>query len=229
MKTLFSKKKRKKKSLHLYLLFVLLAQIALPSASFASGYTENLFLCDMGIMNPDRSNTRGVDYVEYLQNERSNMIHGSYAWSTAIDIAKTKIQNYERWNPAFGINDVSFNLDSEFYGTEYYLEYCYTWDRVLPLDPILYTLTFTSELPIEIPHTQFETSSTCSIKSEDGHSTENTKYPQTPEIEIMLNPDQVSMRCTIRLSFKELTGNIYRPHNQDLGAIDPKVQIKVEP
>jgi len=211
-----------------YGMFTILTQLVLTSSSFANGYSQNIYLCDMGIRNLNHSNNSGVNYMEYLQNGNSQVIQENTNWTSALDRASQLILNYDRWNPAFSIDNISVNLGSDFYGAQYYLEYCYSWDRQAPMDSIQYAITFTPTLKANIPNTEMQTDTKCSIKFKDGHVVDSDS-PQSDYVQTLLEDGKVSMRCTIRLTFKEATGNIQRPHNNDLGEVNPQINVKVEP
>lgn len=201
------------------------------SGSHAAGHVDQLYLCDLGITNPDRTNRYGVDYVEYTQNSHKYLGQATPTTYSAATVAAQQIVGYDRWKSNFGIDNVYFNLDSEFYGSSYYLEYCFTWDRLPPMDNIQYTVKVSTAMPIEVPYTTLNTDSKCSLVSLNSgvQSVNNAAFDKTSAFEMILLPNVVGMRCTIRLSLQETAGGILRPHNNDLGAVDPQVRIQVTP
>ena len=209
-------------------ILAVLVQLFLSSTSFALGYTHNIYLCDVGMMNSDFSNSRGVDYVEYTQNGQVQRVGANTAWTSAFQRAPQQIMGYDRWNPSFGIEEVTFALNSDYYGTQYYLEYCYMWDRQAPFDAVQYSTLFTPTLYAPIPNTTMTVDTKCSIQFKNGSVIDNDS-PQTPVVETLLDENKTSMRCTIRLTFKETATNIQRPHNSDLSAVNPQIKVKVDP
>lgn len=213
------------------------------SLAHAETYTHQIYLCDMGMMNPGTTGSRGVDYMEYMQNGRKETVLATPAWSSAAVIAGQKILGFDRWNSAYAINDVGFNLESDFYGSQYYLEYCYMWDRDphAPGTPgggnytIQYSFVVSAEIPVQIINTAINMNSKCDVQNKN-HKVRSSEFLQTPLFQELLEPDEVSMRCTIRLTFKEETvGLLLRPHNNVVdGAVqpetlDPQIKIKVTP
>jgi hypothetical protein len=212
---------------------VSIAIISLISAFFgapamAVGYVENLYLCDLGIMNSNSYNKLGVDYIHYFQNDKNLGVSASSRFSSALNNATNLDSHFDRWDPLTGINDVSINLESDFYGAEYYLEYCYTWDRTLPSDNLNYDIKFTTSLPSAVPSTQLSVDTNCSLKANNG-VVANTSISDSAIVINTMTTDFSSMRCTIKLNFKE---DIYlktRPHNGDLVGVDPHITVKVTP
>lgn len=212
--------------------FAMIIIIALISVitemSAEAGYTENLYLCDLGIMSINNSNQLGVDFIQYTQNGKTLSVSTSTHFSTALNVATILNPSFDRWNPTTGINDVSINLESDFYGSQYYLEYCYTWDRILPSDNLNYEVTFTSRLSTVVPFTQLSADTNCSLKANNG-TVINTSVSQSFIATNSITTDFSSMRCTIKLSFKENLNFIARPHNGDDLGINPNITVRVSP
>lgn len=202
--------------------------IIFGTSNLYAGYTENLYLCDMGIKNVNFSNALGVDFIQYSQNGRTLNLSASSNYTTALDQALRLNPSFDRWNPLTGINDVSIDLGSDYFGAQYYLEYCYTWDRTLPTDNINYDVTFTSSLPNAVPFTQMGVDTNCSLMANNG-AVINTQVAQSFTATNYLSTDFTSMRCTIRLTFTEDSFFIKRPHNGNALGIDPNVTTRVSP
>jgi hypothetical protein len=200
----------------------------LAITALATGYTENLYLCDLGIINSNSTNQLGVDFIQYTQNEKTLSVSAQTTYSTALNKSTRINPAFDRWTPANGLNDISINMESDFYGSQYYLEYCYTWDRTAPSDNINYDVTFISSLPTAVPFTQMSVDTNCSIKANDG-AVINTETSKTPVTNNLLTTDLVGMRCTIKLNFKEDSFFIARPHNGDYLGINPNITVKVNP
>jgi hypothetical protein len=209
-------------------LFINLITMFIAMPSFAGGYTENLYLCDLGMKSSNIFNERGVDFIQYVQNGRNLSVNATPVLSSALSLATNNNSLFDRWSSLNGITDVSINLESDFYGTQYFLEYCYTWDRVLPTDNINYDVTFISSLVSTITSTQFSVDTRCSIMANNG-AVVNTLNSNSFVTTNLLSIDFSSMRCTIRLNFKEDTFSISRPHNGGLLNIDPNITVRVSP
>lgn len=210
------------------LAIISLTSILFITNSMAAGYTEKLYLCDLGIKSSNSSNQLGVDFIQYKQLEKTLSVTASNQFSTALSVAMGLNSGFDRWNPSTGINDVSINLESDFYGSEYYLEYCYTWDRILPTDNLNYDVTFITSLSNAIPFTQVGVDTRCSIKANNG-SIMNTSTLQSPTAKNLITTDFSSMRCTIKFNLKEDSYFIVRPHNGDFIGIDPNISVRVSP
>jgi hypothetical protein len=196
--------------------------------AFASGYAENIYLCDLGILNSNSANERGVDFIQYTTNGRNLSVSSASYLSTALNASLNLNPSFDRWNTANGIDDVSINLESDYLGAQYFLEYCYTWDRILPTDNLNYDVTFITTLPASVPYTQFSVDTKCSLMANNG-AVVNTEILQSSIATNSLSTDFSSMRCTVRLNFKEDSFFTARPHNGGLLNIDPQVTVKVSP
>ena len=206
---------------------VFLSTVFALSSAFAAGYSENLYLCDLGIISSNTLNERGVDFIQYSLNAQTSSVSAYLSYSTALTNALNLDAAFDRWNPANGIENVSINLESDYYGTQYFLEYCYTWDRLAPVDNTYYDVNFSASLPTVIPFTNFTADTKCSLMDSNAAVT-NVAVLQSLTATVPLTSDFISMRCTIRLNFTESAGFTARPHNGGLLDIDPGVTVKAE-
>ena len=198
--------------------------VAFPA--FAGGFTESLYLCDLGIMNSNNLSQKGVDFIQYQEEGKAFDISATQNFSSALTNATNLNSSYDRWNLTNGIENVSINLQSDFYGAQYYLEYCYKWDRVLPSDNFNYNVTFITSLPVAVPNTQFSVDTKCSQKNLSG-AVIDTPNSQSTITTNTVTTDFASMRCTVRLNFKENPYFTPRPHNGGLLDINPNITVRV--
>ena len=210
-----------------YIILGLISLSSLPSAD-AAGYTEALYLCDLGIKNSNSLNQQGVDFVQYSQMGRNLNVSAGTEFTSALSMATQANSSFDRWDENTGLDNVSINLESELYGVEYYLEYCYKWDRIMPSDNINYDVTFFTNLPNAVAHTIPNIVTNCSIKANNGNIIDtpvSSSFVSTNTI----TTDSTSMRCTIRINFKEDSFFTARPHNGGLVGVDPNITVKVRP
>ncbi len=195
-----------------------------------ASYTENLFLCDLGIMNSNTSNQLGVDSIQYTQFGKTMSLSAlsTSLFTSQLEAAKNFNGAYDRWDASIGMTDIFVNLDSDFYGSRYYLEYCYTWNRAVPSDNLNYEIKFSASLPIELPSTRVSVDTKCSMLGSKGDVVSN-EYLQSFKATNTLSTDVVSMRCTVRLNFVEDSFTKSRPHDGSAFQLDPNVSIEVSP
>lgn len=202
--------------------------------SFAVDYTENLYLCDLGIKNSNTSNQLGVDFIEYFQSNRNLSVNAGINFNTASNYIQNYDPAFSLWLPNYAIDNASINLETDFYGSQYFLQYCYTWDRTIPPNnngtsisstPMSYNVTFNTSIMGPIPMTQVSGVTDCSILSSAGYVNQVTS--QTLDVINSLSSDSISMRCTIKINFIEDTFGGMRPHNGGVVDINPIVNVSV--
>lgn len=195
--------------------------------SFAS-YSHNLTLCDLGLRNGNSFNQLGVDFIQYSLAGRVTSVTAGANFSSAVNQELSGNSLYNQWDINNGISDVSMNLGSDYFGTEYYLQYCYTFDRQLPNDNITYEVTTLSSMPVNVPETLWTSDTTCSLKYSNGVII-NSQSLNASNVTNLITTDIVSARCTIKLNFTESSYFKLRPHSGDPLSIDPSVIVRVAP
>jgi hypothetical protein len=196
--------------------------------AYADGYGHDLYLCDLGIKNANSLNQFGVDFIQYFQNAQLRNVFSTNEFSTVLAQNIRNNSSFDRWSSTNAIENVSINLESDFYGSQYFLEYCYNWERIMPTDNLNYEVSFLTMLRSPISNTQFSVDTICSLMANNGVVT-NEVNMQSNQATLFLSTDYKSMRCTIKLNFKEDISFATRPHNGGDLNIDPVINVKVNP
>lgn len=206
----------------------LLSMLALTAGAdaLAGGYTQDLFLCDVGIRSPGTAAALGVDYLTYKFKDKRLTLMGGMTLSSAV---KAATDPYDRWDTNNQLKDVDLNLESDYYGTMYYLEYCYKWERVLPSDSVVYAVTLMLAQPsVPITHTNIAVTTTCVTKTAAGAFLTQNASDWVP-VYTQLGTDMNAVRCTVRFTFNEVADGSRRPHSLDYENDSPQISVKVEP
>ena len=200
--------------------------------ALAVGYQEELFLCDLGIRNPDTSNSLGVNLIRFRRGERPRTLRASPVLTSAY---ATSPEVYDRWVQGNALTDVEFDLGADYYGSEYFLEFCYKWERTVPADRVDYSVILNLTpgsglgygLGSGMSNTRLGVDTTCVAKDNAGvFFTQNFKGSLQPAT--ILGPDKVALRCIVRFSYVETNEGVRRPHSLEYD-IDPIIVVKVEP
>lgn len=197
-------------------------------AATTPAYTESLYLCDLGIKNANTTNQLGVDFIEYTQVGRNEEVGSGINFVTASNLISAIDPLFNLWSSNYGITNVSIDLESDNFGSQYYLQYCYNWIRntAKSNNNGSYKVNFTTTLPTTITNTQASGVTDCSIISTKGVVTQVTTKGLTALSS--LSGNSASMRCTIKINYIEDILAGARPHNGDAIDINPVVKVSVQ-
>ena len=199
----------------------------LSQSAWAAGYIHDAFVCDVGIRNPDRTNRLGVDSVGFTRAGRTQSVAGTPEGVSAVLSA---IEKYDRWDSANALTEVAVNLGSDFFGSEYFVEFCYRWDRMAPVDATDYTIDLSLLLNAVPQHVNVNADTNCLLQNKNG-STVNRRVPGAERVQIAVGADFVNLRCGIRFTFTEVKDGSRRPHQISTTGLEsePQIKVKVEP
>ncbi len=204
--------------------FLLVFWLGLMGNVQAQGYTHSLFLCDLGLQSLSGSNDLGVNFVTYDQLG----VGRSFGAINSIQKASQKVPaGTDLWLEANQISNVLFNLESDYYGTEYYWDYCYVWNRE-QLNETLFSININVVTPPEIDNTLITFQTECTSRSilntlitQTSVNTNNTTWN--------MPSNQVELKCIIRYTFREENFTVRRPHQTRLDNLTSQIGITVDP
>ncbi|MBI2522632.1 MAG: hypothetical protein HYV97_19585 [Bdellovibrio sp.] len=204
--------------------FVLALWFAIIGNAKAQGYTHSLFLCDLGLQSLNGSNDLGVNFVTYDQLGVSRSLEAI----SSMQKASQKVpEGTDLWVETNQISNVLFNLESDYYSTEYYWDYCYVWNRE-QLNETLFSININVATPPEMDNTLIAFQTECT-----GRSILNTLITQTSvntNNTIWSMPsNQVELKCIIRFTFREENFTVRRPHQTRLDNLTSQIGIAVDP
>lgn len=115
-------------------------------------YSDSSSVCDVGIMNSNFSSNNGINSISYVQNGVASSVSSSATnanFSSAYVLnSLTQVGNFDQWNAANVLENISFNLGSDTLGAQFYFDICYQWNRTSPTDTFVYYNTLNmSALP----------------------------------------------------------------------------------
>lgn len=204
--------------------FVFVFWCVVNSNAHAQGYAHSLFLCDLGMQSLSGANNLGVNFVTYDQLGLSRSLG---ATSTLQKASQKVPEGTNLWLEPNQISNVLFNLESDYYGTEYYWDYCYVWNRD-QLNEALFSIDINVATPPEIDNTAITFKTECTSRSILNTLITQTSINTNSTLWSMPS-NQVELKCIIRFSFKEENFTVRRPHQTRLDNLTSQIGITVDP
>ncbi|HAZ14939.1 MAG: hypothetical protein A2X86_21415 [Bdellovibrionales bacterium GWA2_49_15] len=190
----------------------------------AQGYAHSLFLCDLSIQSLTAANNLGVNYVTYEHLGQSKSIA---AVSTLQKASQKVPEGTNLWAEANQITSVLFNLESDYYGTEYSWDYCYIWNRD-QLNETLFAIDINVATPPEMDNTLINFKTECTSRSILNTLNTQTSFNTRSTLWNMPS-NQVELKCIIRFTFREENFSVRRPHQTRIDNLTSQIGITVDP